>query len=198
MRWVVLLFVAIPLVELYLLLQLAHWIDFWPTVLLVLATGIVGGTLAKMEGLRVLRAWQHAFQTMTPPEQGVLDGVLVLVGGVLLITPGVLTDLAGLLMVFPWTRRLIAARLRTAVDRRIATRAIRVVAPSVGSSPFANATRASTPGSPGPGREIVDTTGENIDEQVRPQSEKPRADSNQATRTDSQWVDRDSNPGPTD
>ena len=164
MRWVVLLFVVIPLVELYLLLQLASWIDFWPTVLLVLATGIVGGSLAKMEGLRVLRAWRQAFETMTPPEQGVLDGVLVLLGGALLITPGVLTDVAGLLMVLPWTRRILAARLRALVDRRIATQRVHVVTSSPGRSPFASATRTSTTGAPNRARQVVDTTGENVDD----------------------------------
>ena len=155
MRWIVLLFVVVPLLELYLLLQLAALIDFWPTVALVLVTGVVGGALAKMEGVRVLRAWRRAFETLTPPEAGVLDGVLVLVGGVLLITPGVLTDFAGLLMLIPFSRRLIAARVRLLMDRSIAQRKVQ----------FVSTTRVDTSArrSPG-GTDVVETTGEGIED----------------------------------
>jgi UPF0716 protein FxsA len=159
-RWLILLFVVVPLVELYLLLQLAVLIDFWPTVALVLVTGIVGGVLAKMEGLRVLRAWRHAFETMTPPEAGVLDGVLVLVGGALLVTPGVLTDLAGLLMLVPFSRRLIAARLRSVVDRAIAARQIRVATTPLRTPSFGDDARHH----PVTGPDVVETTGEGVAE----------------------------------
>jgi UPF0716 protein FxsA len=165
MRWVVLLFVVVPLAELYLLLQLARWIDFWPTVLLVLTTGILGGTLAKLEGLRVWRAWRHALSTMTVPEQGVLDGLLVLVGGVLLITPGILTDLTGLVLLFPFSRRRIAARLRSTIDRRLATGRVQVfTAPFGGAQPAP--TRSTRPtSSPSPTRgEVIETTGEGVDD----------------------------------
>ena len=167
MRWVLLLFVVVPLVELYLLLQIASLIDFWPTVGLVVVTGIIGGTLAKLEGLRVLRAWREAFQTMTPPEQGVLDGVLVLAGGALLVTPGVLTDIVGLLMLIPPTRRFIARRVRGLVDRAIETGRVQVVTSStVSGGPFAPPpdAHARRPNVIRSSSEVVDTTGEAVDD----------------------------------
>ena len=126
-RWLLLLFIVVPLVELYLLLWIGSFIGFWPTVGIVLATGLLGSTLAKREGLKVWRAWRRSLETLTPPEQGVVDGVLVLIGGALLITPGVLTDMLGLLLLLPKPRALVAARVRRAIDRRIAAGQLHVV-----------------------------------------------------------------------
>ena len=81
MRWLIVLFVVVPLAELYLLLLVGSLIGFWPTVGLTLVTGIVGGALAKHEGLRVWRAWRRSLSELKPPETGVIDGVLVLLGG---------------------------------------------------------------------------------------------------------------------
>ena len=136
MRWLV-VFTVVPLLELYLLVQLARWIDFWPTVAITVVTGILGGLLAKHEGLRVWRQWRDAMQELRMPEQGVLDGLLVLVGGVLLITPGVLTDLTGTLLLLRPTRRFVRRLLLARIDRHLA----RHVRPNV----------------------IVDTTGSPID-----------------------------------
>ncbi len=127
MRWLFLVFIIVPLVELYLLLWLGSIIGFWPTVAITVVTGVLGGTLAKREGIRVWREWRQALAELRPPETGVIDGVLVLIGGALLITPGVLTDLTGLFLLLPPTRKLVAARIRRSVDRRIASGRIQVV-----------------------------------------------------------------------
>ncbi len=127
MRWLLLLFIVVPLVELYLLLWIGSFIGFWPTVAIVLSTGLLGSALAKREGLKVWRAWRRSLETLTPPEQGVIDGVLVLIGGALLITPGVLTDMIGLLLLLPKPRALVAARVRRAIDRRIAAGQLHVM-----------------------------------------------------------------------
>ena len=82
-----LLFVALPLLDLWVLLQLGRALGFWTTVALVLATGIVGASLARAEGLRVVRDWQRATAEGRLPEEGVLSGALVLAGGLLLVTP---------------------------------------------------------------------------------------------------------------
>lgn len=122
-----LLFTVVPMVELYLLLWVSRSIGFAPTVAIVLATGLLGAVLAKAEGLRVYRKWQAALAQGRIPEDGVLGGVLVLVGGVLLVTPGVLTDLIGLALLFPPTRRAIAALVRRRLERSIAKGTVRVV-----------------------------------------------------------------------
>lgn len=121
------LFTIVPLVELALLIFIGERVGLWPTVGLVFVTGGLGAWLAKREGLRVLREWQASLARGQMPEEGVLGGLLVLVGGVLLITPGVVTDLTGLLLLLPPTRRLVAARVRKAVERRIGDGSIRVV-----------------------------------------------------------------------
>lgn len=106
MLWkLILLLTAVPLVELYLLVRLTQlWDSLLLTILLVIVTGIVGATLARLEGLRVLRNIQHSMERGELPADGLMDGVMILVAGALLITPGVLTDAAGFLLVIPFTR----------------------------------------------------------------------------------------------
>lgn len=112
-------FTVVPLVELYLLLWVGRLVGFWPTVALVLCTGLLGAALAKLEGIRVLTRWQTSLAEGRVPEEGVLDGVLVFIGGLFLITPGVLTDAFGLLMLVPPTRRLFARFIRARIERGV-------------------------------------------------------------------------------
>lgn len=121
-----LLFLVVAFTELYLLLQLGRWIGAGPTVAWVLGSALLGTILARTEGLRVWRAWQRALLERRIPEEGIVSGVLVLIGSLLLIVPGVITDLAGLLLIFPPTRRLVAARIRRRVEGKIRTGAIHV------------------------------------------------------------------------
>lgn len=168
-----LLFTVVPLVELYLLLYLGSFIGFWPTVAIVLVTGVLGAMLAKREGLRVFRRWSDALREGRMPEEGVLGGVLVLVGGVLLVTPGVLTDVTGLLLLFPPTRRFVAERLRRYAERRIAGGQLHVVSygmggfEAVGGGPFGGM-RARAPGTSSAPRaprnpSVIDVEGEVVD-----------------------------------
>jgi UPF0716 protein FxsA len=118
LRGLLLLFVVVPLVELYLLTLIAQATSFWVAVLLTVVTGVVGGSLAKREGLKVWRRWQAALANMQVPEDGVVGGLLVLVGGVLLVTPGVLTDIVGFLLLLPPTRRWLSRLIRERVNTR--------------------------------------------------------------------------------
>jgi UPF0716 protein FxsA len=122
-----LLFTIVPIVDLWLLLRIGGRIGFVPAVALVVLTGLVGAALAKAEGARVLGAWRRALAEGRMPEEGVLSGALVLAGGVLLVTPGVLTDLAGLALLFPPTRRVAADALRRWVRRKIERGQVRIV-----------------------------------------------------------------------
>jgi UPF0716 protein FxsA len=115
----ILLFTLVPLIELYLLMLIGGWLGLWPTVAMVVVTGLVGAWLARMEGLRVLRQWQQSLAEGRMPAEGVLGGVLLLVGGVLLITPGVLTDVVGLSLLVPASRRQVSVWLRPWIERRI-------------------------------------------------------------------------------
>ncbi|MBI3202625.1 MAG: FxsA family protein [Myxococcales bacterium] len=162
MGWLLfVLFVALPFVDLVLLLRVGSLLGFWPTVALTLAMGALGAWLAKREGLRVWRAWTRALSELRAPEQGIIDGVLVIAGGALLMAPGVLTDVVGFAFLIPPTRKLIAGLVRRGVDRRIARGQLHVV--TTGFGPFAPEGRGD--GGPGPtAGGVVETTGETVDD----------------------------------
>jgi UPF0716 protein FxsA len=107
-----LLFTVVPVVELWLLITIGQHLGAAATVAIVLTTGMLGAWLARREGSRVLRAWQEAGQRGEMPKDGFVSSALVLVGGVLLITPGVVTDFVGLVLLVPLTRRAIAKYVR--------------------------------------------------------------------------------------
>ncbi len=119
MGWLALTFLSVTSLEIFLLLQIGDWLGFWPTLAFVLTTAIVGAYLAKREGLRVFRDWQRALAEMRIPEEGITSGLLVLVGAVLLCTPGVLTDLTGIALLIPPVRRVVARFLETQVKARM-------------------------------------------------------------------------------
>ena len=106
------LFVGIPVLELWVIFRVGDAIGFLPTLLALLGAGLLGAWLARREGGRAWGAFRAALAEGRWPGQEVAEGALVLVGATLLVTPGFVTDLAGLLMVAPPTRRLLAGRLR--------------------------------------------------------------------------------------
>ncbi|MCB9678427.1 MAG: FxsA family protein [Alphaproteobacteria bacterium] len=114
----ILAFTVIPAVELFLLLQIGAWLGPWQTFLIVVGTGTLGAWLAKREGLGVLSQLSEELRNGLPPGSRLAEGVLVLAGGLLLITPGVLTDLAGFLFIAPPTRRWLAPRVVNAIASR--------------------------------------------------------------------------------
>ena len=121
-----LLFTLVPLVELFLLVQVTEATSLSTTLLFVVLTGVLGAYFARREGARVIREWQAATRSGRMPSEGILGGVLVLVGGVLLVAPGVLTDVVGLLLLIPPTRRAIAVLVRRWLQRRIADGSLHV------------------------------------------------------------------------
>lgn len=125
-RYLFLAFIVVPILELYLLIGIGRQIGPAPTVGLVLVSALLGGALAKREGLRVMQRWQAAVAQGRVPEEGILSGVLALVGGLLLIVPGVLTDVVGLFLLVPPTRRWVAARIRRSMERRMNAGTLRV------------------------------------------------------------------------
>ena len=122
-----LLFVLVPILELVILIRLGQFVGLWPTVAIVLLTGAVGAVLARLEGMRVLLQFQRELAAGRLPGQAMLDGISVMLGGVLLLTPGFLTDIAGLSLLFPPTRRWIQRFVRKRLERGIAEGSIHVV-----------------------------------------------------------------------
>lgn len=101
------LFTVVPLFELYLLVKVGMYLGALNTIGIVVFTGIFGAFLAKMEGLRVLYNVQRDLQEGRMPTSQLIDGLLILIGAVLLITPGILTDMIGFILVIPSTRVFI-------------------------------------------------------------------------------------------
>ena len=114
-----LLFTLIPAVEMILLLKLAEVMGAWETVLMLLVSGSLGAWLAKREGLGVLRTIQAELGHGLPPGDRIVEGLLVLVGAVLLVTPGVVTDLVAFFLILPPSRRLLAPRIKAWAMKRL-------------------------------------------------------------------------------
>lgn len=113
-----LLFLAVPLVELYLLIHVGRVIGAGWTIFLVILTAMVGAALAKAEGLRTLAAIQASVEGGRSPTNELIEGAMILVAGLTLLTPGFLTDALGLLILFPITRRPIRRWLVEQLRRR--------------------------------------------------------------------------------
>ena len=108
-----LMFIFVPLGELALLLYLADVFSWQATLLLVIATGVIGTYLAQSQGWRTWRRIRGQLAAGQMPTESLLDAVLIFVAGALLLTPGVVTDLFGMSLLFPWSRRYYRRRLVT-------------------------------------------------------------------------------------
>jgi UPF0716 protein FxsA len=104
MRYLLLPIIIIPAIEISLLLLSGKTIGVLPTVFLILLTGVVGAYLAKKQGIATLKKAQEEMRHGSMPADAVLDGICILIGGTLLLTPGFVTDLLGFLMLVPQTR----------------------------------------------------------------------------------------------
>ncbi len=137
-----LLFTLLPLLELFVLARIGSHVGFLPTLLGVIVVGALGAALARREGFRVLREWQEALAQGRTPSEGVVGGALLLVAGLLLVTPGVISDVLGLLLLVPPIRASVAAIVRRRLDRALAEGTVRVYgAPGMG-GPFGPMGRA--------------------------------------------------------
>ena len=114
----ILLFTVIPALEIFLLIRVGAIIGGLETFLLILFTGVVGANLAKSQGFAVLRQLEEQAKSGVASGTTVVEGVMILIGGILLITPGLLTDLFGVLLMFPLTRTLMAPHLIKAFKER--------------------------------------------------------------------------------
>ena len=106
-----LLFIVAPIAELYTIIQMSGAIGFFNTLGLMIAVGFIGSWLVKREGLRVWRRFNEAVAQGKVPTKEMIDGVLILGAGALLLTPGFLSDVFGILMLFPATRAFFRSYL---------------------------------------------------------------------------------------
>src|SRR5688572_8425076 len=118
--FLLLLFIAVPIIELAAILQVGSWIGFWPTIGLLVLDSILGSLLMRSQGRAVWRRFNEVVAAGRPPAREVMDGVLVIFGGALLLTPGFVTDIFGILYLLPPTRAIF----RRLLVRRFAQRMV--------------------------------------------------------------------------
>jgi len=109
-------FTLIPLAEMYLLIEVGSRIGTLNTISLVLLTGIVGAWLARMEGFNTMRRVQESLNQGVMPAEEMIDAMLILLAGILLFTPGFITDTFGLVLLFPLSRNAFKRWLRRRFD----------------------------------------------------------------------------------
>lgn len=120
-----LLFAVVPMVELALLIKVGSVIGTLNTIIIVVLTAVIGAYMVRREGLRVIVNIQRDVRTGIFPAEELIDGALILAAGALLLTPGFITDIAGLFLIIPATRRIIKKRLKRYFKRRISSLRLR-------------------------------------------------------------------------
>ncbi|MDA7027200.1 membrane protein FxsA [Bacillus sp. CLL-7-23] len=122
MKLFLLVLVIFPASEIGLFLLSANWIGILPTVLLIILTGFLGAVLAKKQGIEVYHKVQRDLQYGKMPGDAILDGLCIFIGGILLLLPGFVSDLIGLLLLLPLSRNrlkpFLSRKLKKMSDRR--------------------------------------------------------------------------------
>jgi UPF0716 protein FxsA len=151
--WAVLavLFVVVPLLEIYILIQVGQVIGAWWTILLLVADSILGSYLVKHEGGRAWQALRDAIESNRMPAKELADGALILIGGTLLLTPGFLSDVVGAFLILPFTRPVARGLLTRVAARKLVT----VGGVAYTGGPSASASRPGTRQSPGTDESVV-------------------------------------------
>jgi UPF0716 protein FxsA len=120
MAILVALFIVIPIVELYVIIQIGSLIGVWPTIALLLADAVLGSLLLRHQGRGAWRRFNAALAERRFPGREVADGLLIAVGGTLLLTPGFVTDILGAIFLIPPTRAIVRHLLRGYMGKRFA------------------------------------------------------------------------------
>jgi UPF0716 protein FxsA len=127
-------FVVVPLIEIYVLIQVGQVIGPWWTILLLVLDSLLGSWLIKREGGRAWQALRTALETGRMPARELADGALILVGGTLMLSPGFVTDALGILLILPFTRPVARRLLTRVVAQRLMSRNARRPGPGSGGS----------------------------------------------------------------
>jgi UPF0716 protein FxsA len=119
MAILVVLFIVVPILELYVIIQIGGLIGVWPTLALLLADALLGSLLLRHQGRGAWRRFNAAIAERRFPGREVADGLLIAIGGTLLLTPGFITDIVGLIFLIPPTRAIVRRLLKGVVGRRL-------------------------------------------------------------------------------
>ncbi len=170
-----LIFVAVPLIELALIIKVGQLAGFWPTLGLIVGTALLGTVLLNRQGMSVLRRVSAALDVGKPPVGAVLDGAFLFMAGLLMITPGFLTDLVGLVLLIPPLRRPIA---RHVLSQMLGSGEIHVRGYEWRGGAGAEEGGPQRRPRPGPdGNVVIETDYERIDEPATDQKPRRPADS---------------------
>ena len=115
MLWLLVFFIT-PIIEMYLLITVAGYIDAWPTIALVMLTAVIGVALLKRQGLATLTRGVSRMNAGEVPAQEMAEGILLAVAGALLLTPGFVTDAVGFILLFPPSRQALVVLLLKRVE----------------------------------------------------------------------------------
>lgn len=126
LQYLIALFIGMPILELALLFRIHGAVGFWPTVLLVFLTGVVGATLVRRQGINILFKIQQEMNRGNLPAPQMMDGVMIVIAGALLVTPGIITDIVGFALLVPFLRERIRFWLRKKLEEKIRSGYIQV------------------------------------------------------------------------
>jgi UPF0716 protein FxsA len=180
----VLLFIVVPIAELYVIIKVGELIGLWPTLALLLADAVLGSMLLRHQGRNAWRRFNEAIAARRFPGREVADGVLIVIGGTLLLTPGFISDVVGLFLLVPPTRAIARRMLR-----RVSVGRFAVVGFGSGRGPFGPGGGGGGPGpfeprgGPGTGgagrdydfdvsAEEMPVNGDGADRQLRPSDDE--------------------------
>lgn len=113
--WLFALFVAVPLIEIALFIQVGGWIGLWPTLAIVVITALLGTTLVRSQGLQALSDLRSSFSDLKDPTEALAHGAMILFSGALLLTPGFFTDAVGFALLVPPVRLAIMRYVRSRI-----------------------------------------------------------------------------------
>lgn len=134
LSWIIAFFIGLPIAELVLLLKVGQLIGFWRTVAVIVVTAVVGASMWRSQGMRILWRIQDELRREEVPADSMIEGLMILVGGAFLLTPGFLTDFFGFLFLIPVTRRFLKDYLKRWIKRKVERGEIEVYFHSSGSS----------------------------------------------------------------
>ncbi len=116
--WLLIAFIVIPLIEIGLFIQVGGWLGLFPTLVIVVLTAIAGSLLVRSQGLQALRRLQSSFDRLENPTRPLADGAMILVSGLLLLTPGFFTDAVGFALLVPGVRAAVFRAVRSRIKVR--------------------------------------------------------------------------------
>lgn len=119
MKWLILTFIIVPTAELALLIYSGQLLGFFPTVGLILLTGFLGAYFAKRQGTKAWLDLRNRMTNMETPGDALIDSFCILLGGILLIAPGFITDIVGFLLLFSWPRNLLRPFIQNWIYKKV-------------------------------------------------------------------------------